>query len=92
MGSGARPPTALTAAGSMPGQVVLAAAVPAGATSVKLNVFVITTALGWLMIDPYGPQCELRQISGEWKRMMPWVGFRRNRFSRRTSSASTLMA
>jgi hypothetical protein len=47
----------------MPGQVVLAVPAPTGATSVKLNVFVTTTALGWLMIDPYGPQCELRQIA-----------------------------
>jgi pectate lyase-like protein len=64
MGSAARPPTAFTAAGSMPGEVVLADAAAAGATSVRLNVSVTTPALGWLMIDPYGPQCELRQIAG----------------------------
>ena len=64
MGSSGRAVSSFAAAGSIPGQVILAAPAPAGATSVRLNVLVITNALGWLVIDPYGTGCEFRQITG----------------------------
>lgn len=62
MGSSARPASALASAGSIPGQLVLADAAPVGATSVRLSA-APAAAFGWLVIDPFGPLCELRQIA-----------------------------
>jgi hypothetical protein len=62
MGSSARPASALASAGSIPGQLVLAGVAPAGTSAVRLNAAPATT-FGWLMVDPFGPLCELRRIA-----------------------------